>query len=350
MFVPTACCLAPGPIKEDGMTQRARLREGWRYESAQDAAFALERLLKQHGIVIRSGSILERDILNVLSTIERKKTGDLRAENEDIRPYYRTMIGVYELATLILAGQDRPDFSSLIPHLKLLNEGPVLQNSRSSAADQSTNKIFELYMGAAALQCGTNLELDDPNSSRGNNPDVLVTLGTERWGIACKVLHGTSSEGFIGHLEKGLDQIERSPASVGIVAFNLKNVLRHDDIWPLAPMDGVDGNPLTPAAWNAFQAPFELLVKQVEEIGLGLVSYLPSDYFQRMFTGRKSVPAFLVWAASPSAVIINDHPTPCSVRVLNCQTLVTLTEAQVTAMKCLNWAIYAHSDSRNEMP
>lgn len=325
---------------------KAKISEGWRYDEAAETAVKLEDLLKRHGIRVRPGSILENDLLNVLRAVERKRDGDLNPGTEDIRPLYRTMIGVHELATLLLSVQDQPQFASLIPHLSLMNEGAVLQNTRSLGTDQASNKLFELYIGAAVLKCGKDLALDDPSHSKGDNPDVMITIAGQRWGIACKVLHGSSSEGFISNLEKGLDQIERSAADVGIVAFSLKNIIRHDEIWPLAPLDGIAGQPLAPAAWSDFRAPFELLVGQMTAIGLDLVSYLPKGYLSQRLSKSKSLPAFLLWGASPSAALINGRPTPCSVRALNCQTLGDLTESHVAALKCINRGIYADSEAR----
>lgn len=327
-----------------------RVEIGWRYDSAEASAFALEALLAKQGISVRPGSALERHFLGVLHLVEKKRNSGLRSQDEDIRPPYRTLIGVHELATLLLQCQDSPQFAALVPHLRLLNEGEAIQNIPSAGADQATNKLFELYMGAVALQCGDNLVLDDPVCSTGNNPDVLVTVGGRRWGIACKVLHGLASQGFIDNLVKGLDQIERSPADVGVVAFNLKNVLPHDDVWPLAPLDGIEGNPLTSAVWSEPAAPFHILLRHMQQIGVELADYLPTGHLDTLFEGRKSIRGFLLWGASPSAVMIDGLPTPTSVRVLNFQTAGEVAVEDMKVLECLNWAIYPDSPSRGPRP
>ncbi len=326
------------------------VEKGWRYESAETSAFALETLLAKSGISVRPGSAFERHVLSVLHFTEQKSLGRIRAEDEDIRPLYRTLIGVHEFATLLLKCQDSPQFPALLPHLRLLNEGEALQNTPSGGRDQATNKLFELYMGAVALQCGEDLTLDNPFISSGENPDVLVTIKQRRWGIACKVLHGLSPQGFIDHLEKGLDQIDRSPAEVGVVAFNLKNVLPHDEIWPLAPLDGIPGNPLTPAVWSDPAAPFQLLIRHMQQLGVELVSYLPSGYLATTFDNRRSVPGFLLWGASPSAAMIDGRPTPSSVRVLNFQTAGVVDPEDAKVLECLHWAIYPDSTDRGPCP
>jgi hypothetical protein len=329
---------------------KARVESGWRYEAAEASALALEGLLAKHGIVILPGSAFEQHVLSVLHLVHRKSVGGIRAEDEDIRPLYRTLIGVHELAALLLEIQDSPQFGSLVPHLRLLNEGNVLQNSPSDGSDQATNKLFELYMGAVALQCGEDIALDNPFGSSGNNPDVLITIGERRWGIACKVLHGPSAEGFVEHLVKGLEQIDRSPAEVGVVVFNLKDILPHDEIWPLAPLDGIPGNPLTPGVWSDPAAPFQLLVSEMQTLGEELVSYLPSGYLRTIFAGRKSVLGYLLWGASPSAAMIEGRPTPSSVRALNLQTVGQLSPEELNVIKCLDWAIYPDSPTRGPRP
>ena len=329
---------------------KARVERGWRYDSAEASALALEQLLAKHGIAILPGSAFEQHVLSVLHLVHRKTAGGIRTEDEDIRPLYRTLIGVHELASLLLEIQDSPHFGSLVPHLRLLNDGNALQNSPSSGRDQATNKLFELYMGAVALQCGEDLTLDDPLASSGNNPDVLITIGKRRWGIACKVLHGPSPQGFVDHLIKGLDQIDRSPADVGVVACNLKNILQHDEIWPLAPLDGIPGNALTPAAWSDPAAPFHLLVSEMEHLGNELVAYLPPGHLTSIISGRKSVLGFLLWGASLTATMIEGCPTPSSVRALNFQTVGRVSPEDLRVIKCLTWAIYPDSPTRGPRP
>ena len=327
-----------------------RVEPGWRYDEAGVSALALERLLAKHGIRIHAGSAFETHVLHVLDLVDRKSRGRVWAEAEDIRPLYRTLIGVHELASLLLQVEASPEFPALLPHLRLLNEGDALQNARSKVTDQATNKLFELYMGAVALQCGRHLELDDPFRSSGDNPDVLISIGDRRWGIACKVLHSKHPQGFLDHLVAGLRQIEASPADVGVVAFNMKNVLPHDEIWPLAPLDGVPGNALTPAVWSDPDAPFQLLVYHLQRVGAELKSYLPPDYIQTVFSGLKSVPGFLLWGASPSAALIDNKPTCASVRALNFQTADSVSAEDKRVLECLNWAIYPDSSQRGARP
>jgi hypothetical protein len=329
---------------------KAKVEAGWHYEAAEKSALELEALLAVHGIRIQPGGSLEQDVLAVLHLVSQKRARLADPTKEDIRPAYRTLIGVHEFASLLLSVQHNPQFTVLLPHLRLLNEGRALQNTPSSGTDQAANKLFELYMAAVAIQCGEQVALDDPHSSRGDNPDILVTIRGQRWGIACKVLHGKTPQGFLDNLAKGLDQIDRSSAQIGVVAFNFKNIMEHDRIWPLAPIDGIAGNPLTAASWSDPNAPFQILVAQLQDIGVEIVSYLPAGSLPALFDGHKSIPGFLAWGASPSAAFINGRPTPCSVRALNFQNAAPISSEVQAVLACLNWSIYADSEDRGPGP
>lgn len=329
---------------------KPNVQPGWEYGAAQDAAFGLEALLARHGVTIAPGSTFEAHVLNVLRLVAAKRSAGADLVPDDVRDQYRILIGVYELASLILAVENLPGFNALVPHLRLLNEGTALQNVPSTGSDQATNKLFELYMGAVALQCGSDPSLDDPHHSNGRNPDVLFTARGRRWGIACKVLHGRHPQGFVEHLTKGLDQIDASGAEVGVVAFNLKNVLMHDLVWPLAPLDGVAGAPLTTGVWVSPEAPFRILLTQMEHLAADLASYLPQGHLDTLFARRKSIPAFLLWGASPSGVIINGKPTPTSVRAMIVKSVGTVRDEDMKVLRCLTWAIYADSAMRGPRP
>jgi hypothetical protein len=41
------------------------------------------------------------------------------------------------------------------------------------------------------------VQLDDPVNSAGDNPDVIAMFDGIRWGIACKVLHGSHPQSIL---------------------------------------------------------------------------------------------------------------------------------------------------------
>ena len=323
----------------------------WPYERAEETAFALEGLLRRHCIAIQPGSPLESAVLNAMLIAERKRSGVKAVGDEDVRDSYRVLAGIHELSNLILSVRDHPSFTSLLPHLRLLNDGAALQNTKSHSGDSVTNKLFELLMAAIAMNCGSDVVLDDPIRSDGTNPDILATLGGRRWGIACKVLHSTHPEGFLEHLRKGLQQIEKSPAETGVVAFNLKNVLPHSDIWPLASDN--EGTGLYPAAWTDPNAAYAFFFQAASEIGRRLdasVDNVPA-VLANEFAGKKSVPAFLLWAHSVCGLLIKGKPAPTSLRALIAvQVLDEVELYDERVLACLNWAAFHDSAGRGSKP
>ncbi len=82
---------------------------------------------------------------------------------------------------MIVKSEDLPDLGGMIPHLALLNAGSFLQNTRALTNDQASNKLFELLIGLAALNIpNTKVELDDPDHSKGDNPDVVLAPSSIR--------------------------------------------------------------------------------------------------------------------------------------------------------------------------
>lgn len=327
-----------------------KIEAGWHYEEAEASALALENLLSQYGIPVRPNSPFEDSVLRVLHLVDQKRRQSVDPLTVDIRPLYRNLIGTHEFATLLISAKGDPQFPALVPHLRLLNEGRILQNTQTPGTDQAANKLFELYIGAAAVHCGQGLALDDPTSSAGDNPDVLTTICGRRWGFACKVLHSTSPQTFIDNLIKGLEQIDHSEAEIGVVIFNVKNVIPHDDIWPLAPLDGIIGNPSTPAAWDDPNAPFQALVCHLQAIGVSLRQHIGTLEVSTLFRGHRSVPGFLLWGSSPSAAVIDGRPTPCSVRAMNFQNATEVPPEDYYPLALLNWAIYSDSTDRGPKP
>lgn len=333
---------------------RARVTPGWDFAKGEEAALGLEQLLRRYDIDILPESLFKKHILEVLRLVGYRQSGTGELLEADSRAVFRTLIGVHELATLVLASESSPSFCALIPHLRLLNEGSALQNLPSGGRDQATNKLFELFVATLAIHCGTDVELDDPAASAGNNPDVLVTIGGRRWGLACKVLHGLHPEGIIQNLEKGIDQIERSPAEIGAVVFNLKNVLPHEQIWPLADIETsrpASGAPNQgPGSWDDPRTPYDLLMNWLAGTRETLLSHLPADYLGTIFERKKSFPGFLLWAHSVSGVRIDERPTVASLRVLNVANVAEVPPHVRSAIGCLNWAAFTGSPDRGPRP
>lgn len=327
---------------------------GWRYEKAADVATQLEALLARLGVQMDAASAFKQRVLDVLRIHELQASGGRIAVDDDVRAFFRNLVGVHELANLILAREKHPDFPTLIPHLRLLGDASAIQNAPSSGADGATNKLFELLVSMFAMECASNTELDHPIASRGTNPDVLSTYRGRRWGIACKVLHGVHPEGFLEHLTKGIEQVERSEAAVGTVLFNLKNVLPHDDFWPLTPteVDTTGGRRTLelPGAWFPPDIPHRMLQEWVQGFASGIRSYLPTGHLEQLFAGKKCVPGLLFWCHVVSGVRINDKPTPASVRMMKFFSLGEVAEDDRAFLRCLDWAAHPDAFNRDQRP
>jgi hypothetical protein len=71
-----------------------------------------------------------------------------------------------------------------------MNDGGFLQNLKAGAkegTDQITAKMFELLIAMAAMDVGKDLELDHPENPKGDNPDVIVTIGGVRWAFTTRL-------------------------------------------------------------------------------------------------------------------------------------------------------------------
>ena len=193
---------------------------------------AIEALLNSNGVQIKQGSELERLSLNVFDVLEKHQDPSLQDDSIDVSEWLREVLGMNHLIGLLLDVAGHPSFAQLIPHLRLLNDGLPAQNSPSSVLDQASNKLFELLIACSAMRAGFLVELDDPDRSRGDNPDVILTAGDGRtFAVACKALHSVKPQTILDNVEKAVDQILASSADRGVVALNLKNVLHHSRFW-----------------------------------------------------------------------------------------------------------------------
>lgn len=322
-------------------------RNGYRLGQAEQRTLRLEALLRKHGLHIASTSALEAIALSVFQVLYERESPPF--ENfADVRERWKHLIGMNELAGLILSVEAHPEFAKLIPALDLLNQGMSIQNMPSSVRDQATNKVFELFAGILSLNSGgTDIELDDEDG-KGLNPDVLVTIDGRRWGIACKAFHGDNPEGFITHLEKAIEQIEKSPAEVGVVLITIKNLLDQNKYWSITNVqEAENGEPPLFSAFLDPNRPFDLLLSDANAVGTALRDYLPAGYLENAFKGKKALPGFLVWASVVSAVVFDEHPTPTSARVMTWQHVLPIDPRDFEVLQRLHDAAYASDRDEN---
>lgn len=144
----------------------------------------------------------------------------------------RIAIGVFDIASKMNYAASHPDFSSLRDHVALFfaSKG-LVQNLASPSTDAETNKIFELLFAAIAMQFASEVTVEHPHRSKGNNPDVIMTFRGRTYGVACKAPHSRNYKTIAENIKKGVEQVIASPADTGFAAINLKNVWDNEKLW-----------------------------------------------------------------------------------------------------------------------
>src|SRR5439155_17112367 len=136
-------------------------------------------ILSGLGIDIKPGSPLEEMSLTLLGLEEQRKDAELINPMEDIRILLRPALGLHDLIRRVIRLRRRAGFSKLIPHLQLLNSSSVAQNM-AAPRDAVAAKILDLLMGRVCLEVGTNLQVDGPLQSYGDDPDSLIDIKRRR--------------------------------------------------------------------------------------------------------------------------------------------------------------------------
>lgn len=256
-----------------------------------------EQVLKGHGLSIRTGSGLEHACL-ILKQLDTWRTellagAGVRGWAGSVREL-REAIGILNLVQLVLRHSNHPAFPQLLPHLVLLNEGQPAQTSKSLVTDDASNKIFELRLALACLDVGRDFDVEDPNASAGGaNPDVLCTMPDgRRWGLACKVLHSDNPLTLGDRFLDGVDQIERSPAELGIVVVSMKNLLPHDEVLPVTGHDA-EGAPIYGASQDVGVVTHSLSDFATQRVSRMQKERTPEALADRL-RGKKALPVVAV--------------------------------------------------------
>jgi hypothetical protein len=292
------------------------------FAHAQDLVMRFERVLLSIGIKIKPGSVLEQLCLNTVDLCEKHEHPELRpADSVDVRPSYREMVGLFDLLVKLVSCEGHPAFPQLAKHLQLLNAGNPLQSVSTSVLDQENNKLFELFVAAVCLGVPVDdVILDDPQSSRGDNPDVIATYDGKRWGLACKALHSASPKTIMDNIRKAIDQIERSPADTGFPVLSAKNIIAHDEIWPMRPESCLTGTPGDALIFFSFPTtlqPVGMLAAHATRIRDELLQEFGSEELLAAFDGHKVQPACLVYLPSATSILRDGLPTTARLNLLS---------------------------------
>lgn len=175
---------------------------------------------------------VESEFLSISELLDIWKSGQARPDPHG--NIVRTAAGVHDFAAKVLAAQNLPEFSSFHAHLKLIAQGTLhtsLSQMDKAESDDAARKLVELYVAALAIHCGTNIRLDDPNHSKGDNPDILLDFEGCEWAIAIKTVASTSGQTIFERIKEAAEQIDRSGAERGLILLNVKDSVDHKTFW-----------------------------------------------------------------------------------------------------------------------
>ena len=289
------------------------------FEQLEKRVFCFEAILKEHNVPIKKGSDLEKICLSIIDILGKKQCPDLMDPLQDIRKDFADILGLWMFLDKVITLQKHPDFGKLIPHLRLLNEGVISQNTKSPISDAVSNKIFELLFAFLCMEIGQDILLDSPSNSKGDNPDIIVTIDGLRWGFACKVPYSQSAESIYSNICNGIGQIEASPATtIGCVVLNFRNLIDHNRSWPILNEDEYKSGkqPIFGAYTDHMFLAQELAVlahRKEEEIK----AKIGIDQVIATFKGKKTIPATLVFLHTATGIVKPPAsiPTPSSIKM-----------------------------------
>jgi len=240
-FLVTRRSLADAPDKPFDIIagiKGKKFPETFSLEDNQKVVLDFENLLRRHQMEIPVGSPLEEASAAILEMLEIRKDRTIHDRKIDCREKWRRGFFLADIARKALRAEHHPDFKNLLLHLRLLLEPSNFSQFSAIAASvnpkerEINNKVFELFVAVILFQICSNLRFDNPNNSKGGNPDVIGEYKGKRWGVACKVSHSENPLTFFDRVREGVDQIEKANVDHGIVIVNLKNLIPHDIIWP----------------------------------------------------------------------------------------------------------------------
>lgn len=314
------------------------------FQEIENLVHKFESILNRLNIRIAPGSTIEQLCLNLVDLSRKQREPGTLDNMRDIRIDYRPAFGVLDLMRKIVRLENNPSISAFHEHLELLNQGTVAQNI-VARTDHNSSKIFELLIGLIAASVGSNVKMDHPSKSKGDNPDVLVTLNGVRWGFACKMLFGNSPLTLYERLEEGIEQIEHSEAEKGCVVFNLKNKIDHDLTWPLMNEVEFRNGGVEPqfGSWRCKEDALKRLLMLGENERNSLLAINSNEKTKALFIGKKTIPSALLFLQTTTAVQTGeDTPRPImtNLGVFMLMNLFSVSDSDMSTLDLLNTAMH----------
>ena len=199
-------------------------------------------LLKKYQINPPCGSYIEDELLSLTRLIEITKNPNLVCDEES-KSVLSFAAGLHDLAAKILSVESLPEFKEFLPHLRLIAatkipKASLRQNGKSDIRDDTSRKITELYLACLAAHIGTDVLLDHPTNSKGDNPDIIFTaeidgFSAQRWTFAIKSISSKQGQTIYERIKEAGNQINHAncEAEYGMVIINTKDALDHDALW-----------------------------------------------------------------------------------------------------------------------
>ena len=251
----------------------------------------LEILLTHNKIVVESNSLFENVYLladNLDSDNFIKVCNQLKIDEDEAMAQ---IMGCYHISQLIKDLSVKSGFEEFHKHLYLLGKSNFAQNIKASVTDAGSNKVLELLFGLGAFAVGKNIKLDDPENSKGDNPDIIIDLDNKKWGFACKVISGDSPKTLFQNFEKAVEQIEKSECEIGITVLNFKNRFPANELLPKKSVN----NQMKYLYFLNHYAPVEIIIRFVTKKLQEMIDNIGEENISNLFANKKALPGCIVF-------------------------------------------------------
>lgn len=305
------------------------------FNTSEQQLFDFEQLLKNNGLVIETNSDLERISIAILETNAKHRKEILHDDKNDVRDIFSDVAGLIDFVSQILKHKNHKDFGKIVPHLQLLNTSSTsVLTTKSKVTDEGNNKLFELYIALLCMAFSDNVDLDDPKNSKGDNPDIIFDYKDEKWAIACKALHSNKERTLYDTILKGTDQINRSAATKGIVAVNLKNIIDREELWPVTNRDKIaEGDDPLFACFPSIEIPTNILQKYGTDFQKRLIETIGNESLRKLSETNKCPAGFLIFLHGMTSVL---NEGVCPPTILKSFNLVEFTPVDATYKELAN--------------
>ena len=302
-------------------------------DEARRLAEELKALLRGWGITVRPGSTLEDAILSIYEIDRCRETLEVDSSGDEVRRLFQDLMSVADVAHKLLRVRKHRDFEQLVPHLAKLNTGTPVLARKASYNDADSRKLLELTIASIAMDLGDNLSMDDPDSSKGDNPDVIITIGSRRWGFACKVPQTRSPKTLFDNMVKGVDQIEKSEAEIGVVVLGLRDVIEREKYWPIDD----SGHAL------CFKDPQDAVQQLRNETRVlwdkvRLSEDVDPQSLVDLFCSPRSINGFATYSFASASTLKHGRPTPTQLACIGVAQCLEVSEEHCRVLKSVNKA------------